>query len=310
MKHFRKHFNLSESESYTEGLNFKYKIGKKVYESGWGKVSNSTWINDRHTSENHVVYEISIIDVDPIVKGFEKIKYLSVLFEQDYEFQVTSHSRGTYWEPEEYDGYYEITGDVEFSEADDGFNGYATLQDAIDNDISKEVVSDEGECLVNYFTDFDDKDIEGLLNYEEPDETIDESFTPRKNRVSEVRVAKNAVRVAEAKLRLAKKKLAEAELSTKAGTFSYIFKGHKDEVLAICNQKRKPANLKKQELISFIASMKEEATQPGVIEKFEEVIANLKRMTFEEGLSYIYSGILMKGDGLSMGRLYDRSRRY
>lgn len=307
MKHFRKHFNLSESG--IDRYPFNYKIGKKVYESGWSKVSNSTYIDDRHTSENHVVYEISIFDVDPLVKGFEKIKYLSVLFEQDYDFRVTSHSRGTYWEPEECDGYFETTGDVELSEADDSFTGYATLQDAIDNDIDKEVFSDEGETLINYYTHFDDEDIESL-SCEEPDETLEEGFRSRKNRVSEVRVAENAVRIAEAKLRLAKKKLAEAELSTKEGTFSYIFKGHKDEVLAICNQKRKPDNLKKQELISFIASMKEEATQPSVIEKFEEVIANLKRMTFEEGLSYIYSGVLMKGDGLSMGRLYDRSRRY
>ena len=309
MRHFKKRFNLSESESYTEGLNFKYKIGKKVYESGWGKVSNSTYINDRHTSENHVVYEISIIDVDPIVKGFEKIKYLSVLFEQDYDFRVTSHIRGTYWEPEEYDGYYEITGDVELSEAEDGFNGYATLQDAIDNDIDKEVLSDQGEVLANYFIDFDDDDIKGL-SCEEPDEAIDESFKSRKNRVSEVRVAENAVRIAEAKLRLAKKKLAEAELSTKEGTFSYIFLSHKEEVLAINAQKRKPSNLKKKELIDLVTSMIGEATQTGVIKKFEEVIAKLKGMTFEEGLSYIYSGILMKGDGLSMGRLYDRSRRY
>jgi len=308
MQHFRKRFNLSESDSHL----FKYKIGKKVYESGWGRLSKSTYIDDPHISENHVVYEISIFDVDPIVKGFEKIKYLSVIFEQDYAFQQTGYSRETRWEPAEYEGYYEVNGDVELSEADDGFNGYATLQDAIDNDIDKEVLSNEGETLVNYFTEFDENEIEELP-CDEPDETIDESFRSRKNRIKEntkVRSAETAVRIAEAKLRLAKKKLAEAELSTKAGTFSNIFLGHKDEVLAIAAEKRKPSKIKKQELIDLITTMLGEATQPGVINKIEEVIAKLKGLTFEEGLDYIYRGILMKGDGLSMGRLNDRSRRY
>lgn len=87
-------------------------------------------------------------------------------------------------------------------------------------------------------------------------------------------------------------------LSSKEGSLSSLIIKHNADIKALERTRDK------QGLIDIVTVMMEETNSPAVISKIEdEVLPKLESMSFTAGLDYLYRGILLKGDQLSMGRL-------
>ncbi len=103
-------------------------------------------------------------------------------------------------------------------------------------------------------------------------------------------------------------RISEAELSKQKGSLNSLIQKHNDEICAITGNNQERVD----HLIDILTVMTGETTQPAVIAKIEnEVIPKIREMkNFNKALEYLYSGIFLKGERLSMGRLYDRNRIY
>jgi hypothetical protein len=99
------------------------------------------------------------------------------------------------------------------------------------------------------------------------------------------------------------------DLATVEGSFSDLLVKHNAEIKAL--EKMPNKKVANDQLIDIVTTFLDETTRPAVINKIEtEILPKMKAQNFVKNLEYLYSGIYLKGSGLSMGKLYDRNRVY
>lgn len=99
------------------------------------------------------------------------------------------------------------------------------------------------------------------------------------------------------------------DLATVEGSFSSLLQKHNAEIKAL--EKMTDKNVANAQLIDIVTTFLGETKRPAVIAKIEnEILPKMKTQNFVKNLEYLYTGIYLKGAGLSMGKLYDRNRKY
>lgn len=184
---------------------FDFKIGKVVYEDGW-----SDDLDKYDCSTNRVIVEIDVKNANPKYKDFEKIKFLSIKYRQEYQYVETQYTPATHWDPPDSEGYYEPVGDCEISEDEDGLVGYVSLEDAKTNDVSKEVYADDDsigawlpiEALEGFEEEPDIIDIDGAYKKACERERRDSRYYDFEENKSKKRVNEAITRKAKEKLNL------------------------------------------------------------------------------------------------------------
>ena len=191
----------------------------------------------------------------------------------------------------------------------------AVIEELVKLDYSMRNIQSNYATLVELFDSFDDfKDcptqaayyylylVESISDFGYSDVSIVNSYTDD--------IDTCCCNLTEARKRCKRRLTEGGELSKVSGTFSSLIAKHNAELDAIATSRDRP-DVKKQRLIDLVTIMLDEAKQPTVINYIDNtVLPKLESMTFEKGLSYIYSGIFLKGEKLSMGKLYDRNRMY
>lgn len=111
------------------------------------------------------------------------------------------------------------------------------------------------------------------------------------------------------RLKTNKKRFKEAggfkQLSTKKGSISDLILKHNEEIKALEGQL--DANEKLKDIVANFAM---ETDSEAVIAKIQtDILPTMERQNYARNVNYLWQ-IILKGDGLSNGKLYDRSRRY